>query len=136
MDFLRLCLSYFDYYYARIDAGVPQWLVGDKLRVRQILVNLLGNAAKFTEAGHIRLLVDSVTEDDGFYLRIKVEDTGIGIKKEDLSKLFVSFSQISTYENHNKEGTGLGLAISRELSRMMGGDILVESEFGKEAPSL
>lgn len=116
---------------AQVDDQVPEFLSGDKLRVRQILVNLIGNAAKFTEQGHIRLKVDTVTGGDSLCLRFQVADTGIGIKKEDMDKLFISFSQVSTYENHNKEGTGLGLAISRALSKMMGGDIQVESTYGK-----
>lgn len=116
-----------------VEDTIPDRLIGDKTRVRQILFNLIGNAAKFTDKGHIRLIVNALEKDGKIRLQMKVEDTGIGIRKQDIEKLFVSFSQVNTYQsrNHNKEGTGLGLAIAKSLSHMMGGDIRVESEYGK-----
>lgn len=114
-----------------IDEKLPNRLIGDRDRIKQILLNLIGNAVKFTEQGQITLSVGCFEENGKFYLQFRVADTGIGIKKQDLSRLFVSFSQLNAYQNHNKEGTGLGLAISRSLSQMMGGKIQVESEYGK-----
>ena len=116
---------------ADIDEALPCRLVGDRDRIKQILLNLIGNAVKFTEQGQITLSAGCLEENGKFYLRIRIADTGIGIKKQDVSKLFVSFSQLDAYQNHNKEGTGLGLAISKSLSQMMGGNIQVESEYGK-----
>lgn len=116
---------------ADIDEALPCRLVGDRDRIKQILLNLIGNAVKFTEQGQITLSAGCFEENGKFYLRIRIADTGIGIKKQDVSKLFVSFSQLDAYQNHNKEGTGLGLAISKSLSQMMGGNIQVESEYGK-----
>lgn len=113
------------------EPGLPEYLIGDKTRIKQILINLVGNSAKFTEQGYIRLRVDTGTENDKIRMRMQVEDTGIGIKKQDLNKLFVSFSQLNSYQSHNKEGTGLGLTIARSLTEMMGGNIQVESEYGK-----
>lgn len=116
---------------ADIDEALPCRLVGDRDRIKQILLNLIGNAVKFTEQGQITLSAGCLEENGKFYLRIRIADTGIGIKKQDVSKLFVSFSQLDAYQNHNKEGTGLGLAISKSLSQMMGGNIQVESEYEK-----
>lgn len=114
-----------------LESGFPEHLIGDKTRIKQILINLVGNSAKFTEEGHIRLIVESKAENDKIYVQMRVEDTGVGIKKQDLDKLFVSFSQLNSYQSHNKEGTGLGLTIAKALTQMMGGDIQVESEYGK-----
>lgn len=114
-----------------IDKTLPDKVFGDKTRVKQILINLLGNAAKFTEKGFIRLCISSENTDSTVCLTWKVKDTGIGIKKKDMEKLFISFNQVDTHHSHTKEGTGLGLAISRALSRMMGGDVTVESEYGR-----
>lgn len=113
-----------------IDKDVPNHLFGDKVRVKQILVNIVGNAIKFTEKGFIKLSVSSYYKDYQFYLKIKVKDTGIGIKKENLTKLFESFNQVDTHYNHNIEGTGLGLAICKSLCQLMNGSIQVESEYG------
>lgn len=114
-----------------IDSKVPALLIGDQTRVRQILINLIGNAVKFTDQGFIRLSVSGEKTAGTFRLVMKVEDTGIGIRKQDLAKLFVSFNQVDTHYSHNREGTGLGLAITQALCRMMGGDVAVESEYGK-----
>lgn len=118
-------------FHVEIEPGFPDHLIGDKTRIKQILINLAGNAAKFTEEGRIRLIAESKAENDKVYVQMRVEDTGVGIKKQDLDKLFVSFSQLNSYQSHNKEGTGLGLTIAKSLTQMMGGDIQVESEYGK-----
>lgn len=114
-----------------IDESLPAYLTGDMTRVKQILINLIGNAVKFTQEGYILLTMRCENKDDRLLLTMKVTDTGIGIKKQDLDKLFISFNQIDGQYKYSKEGTGLGLAISKSLSQMMGGDITVESEYQK-----
>lgn len=115
-----------------IDEKLPQKLYGDSLRIRQVIINIVNNAIKFTEKGCVRLriCVGSVTGND-VELLISVQDTGQGIKEEDLGKLFGSFMQVDSKRNHGKEGTGLGLAISKQLVELMGGTIGVRSEYGK-----
>ena len=111
---------------------LPSKLWGDNLRIKQILLNLTNNAAKFTSQGKIVLKVDyRKVSTEQMELHISVEDTGIGVKKEDLGKLFQSFQQVDSKRNRNIEGTGLGLAIARKLLTLMNGDIWVESEYGK-----
>ncbi len=114
-----------------IDKTLPRKLIGDEVRVRQVFVNVLNNAAKFTREGHIKLVVRGTKEDDGFRLCVRVEDTGTGIRQEDMQKLFKTFSRIEDKENHFVEGTGLGLALCRKLLNGMHGDIGVRSEYGK-----
>lgn len=115
-----------------IDENLPDNLLGDGLRIRQILINLLNNAVKFTEEGEIRLTIKILSAyENGYTLRYSVKDTGQGIKKEDLGKLFKAFSQVDTQKNHGKEGTGMGLSISSELISLMGGQLEVASEYGK-----
>ncbi|MDR0701416.1 MAG: response regulator [Azoarcus sp.] len=115
-----------------VDSHLPGMLVGDEMRVRQILLNLLSNAAKYTRKGHVFLTIDGKNAGpDELALRCEVRDTGIGIKVEDMGKLFADFVQIDSVKNRGIKGTGLGLAITRNLSRMMGGDITVESIYGK-----
>ncbi len=110
---------------------LPQVVRGDKMKVHQILINILGNAVKFTEKGKITLDIDFAPRQDGnLQISFMVTDTGIGIKKEDMGKLFNRFSQIDGRYNRKVEGTGLGLVLSRKLARLMGGDITVSSEFG------
>jgi len=99
----------------------------DRRRLNQIVTNLLSNAIKFTAAGHVRLGCG----EDGASVVIRVEDTGIGIGKEDLSRLFVPFRQVDSGLARQYEGTGLGLSICRRLSRKLGGRIDVESELGR-----
>lgn len=118
------------YFLLEIDQDVPAHLNGDMARVKQILVNIVGNAIKFTQKGYIKLVVSSFYKDQQFYMQFKVIDTGIGIRRQNLSKLFISFNQVDTHYNHNQEGTGLGLAISKSLCQLMDGDIGVESEYG------
>lgn len=114
-----------------INPDIPAQLFGDSIRIKQVLTNICGNAAKFTNKGFIKLKVDfkqrsSKTID----LLFSVEDSGIGIKPEETGKLFTSFHQVNSKRNRNIEGTGLGLAISKSLVNMMGGDISVQSEYG------
>ncbi len=111
--------------------GVPTMLKGDEIRLRQILINLLGNAVKFTEKGEVMLSVSSSPADDGrVELHFEVRDTGIGITQENLGKLFQFFTQVDSSTTRHYGGTGLGLAISRRLVEMMGGIIWAESERG------
>ncbi|MGN1417571.1 MAG: ATP-binding protein, partial [Oscillospiraceae bacterium] len=115
-----------------IAPDLPQDLFGDNIRIHQILLNLLNNAVKFTQQGEIRLTLGWERSNcDTILLKASVEDTGIGIKKEDLGKLFNSFRQLDSKRNRNIEGTGLGLAISQQLLQLMGGTISVESEYNK-----
>ncbi|HPF29636.1 MAG TPA: ATP-binding protein, partial [Lachnospiraceae bacterium] len=112
-----------------IDANIPREMKGDETRIRQILINLLNNAVKFTNQGSITLNIKWMEKDDmQGDLMIDVIDTGIGISQENLSKLFTAFGQIDTRKNRNVEGTGLGLAICKKLIDIMGGDISVESK--------
>ena len=115
-----------------INPHLPYKLEGDSVRLKQIILNLANNAAKFTSAGKILLRMDfaKVSEKE-VKLFVTVEDTGIGIKKADIGKLFQSFSQVDSKRNRNIEGTGLGLAISKQLLSLMNGDIHVESEYEK-----
>ncbi len=115
-----------------ISPNLPSKLIGDNVRIKQVLLNIANNAAKFTNAGKITLKMDYLQIDDGnIELNISVEDTGIGIKKEDRPKLFRSFQQLDSKRNRNIEGTGLGLAISKQLLHLMKGEIWVESEYEK-----
>jgi len=121
-----LDLTYFQ------DEDVPAMIVSDEIRLRQVLINLLGNAVKFTEKGEVTLSVGSSKAAAGkCALTFAIKDTGIGISEENLSKLFQSFTQVHSSTNRYYGGTGLGLAISRRLVEMMGGNITVESEPGK-----
>ena len=115
-----------------VDAVVPRVLVGDALRLRQILTNLLGNAVKFTDRGSVTAIVTVESEDDAAVtLRFAVADTGIGIEPGDRERLFEPFSQADMTTTRRFGGTGLGLAISRRLVRLMGGAIGVDSVAGR-----
>jgi signal transduction histidine kinase/FixJ family two-component response regulator len=113
---------------------VPEEITTDPVRLRQILVNLVGNAVKFTEKGSIRVVVQRDAESDGCEkLRFDIIDTGIGIADEHVSMLFQPFSQVDASSRRRFGGTGLGLAISRRLATMLGGDISVSGALGKGA---
>jgi signal transduction histidine kinase/DNA-binding response OmpR family regulator len=115
-----------------INNDVPALVRGDPGRLRQILVNLANNAVKFTEKGEVVIRSALEQEDDKYpVIRFSVTDTGIGIPKDRMDRLFQSFSQVDASTTRRYGGTGLGLAISKELSGMMGGRIGVESEYGK-----
>lgn len=115
-----------------IDPEIPSVLIGDEMRLRQILLNLLNNAVKFTDEGHILLKVIWEEEDKTKgILKVWVLDTGIGIAKEDIPTLFTSFSRFNQQRNHNIEGTGLGLSICKNLLTLMNGSIHVNSILGK-----
>ncbi|GHV90992.1 hypothetical protein AGMMS50268_14950 [Spirochaetia bacterium] len=127
-------------FYTNIDAAIPNMLIGDEVRIRQIILNLLGNSVKYTEKGFISLTitreempsVSSASEKKNtVMLKISVADSGFGIKSEDQKKLFGEFVQVDTKKNLGIEGTGLGLAITKRLCVAMGGDITLESEYGK-----
>ena len=114
-----------------VDGAVPATVVGDPWRLRQVIVNLLGNAVKFTDHGTVGLDVDVADGgDDGVVLRFAVSDTGIGIEPDNLGRIFESFSQADGSTSRRYGGTGLGLAICRELVGLMGGTIEVDSEPG------
>jgi two-component system, sensor histidine kinase and response regulator len=115
-----------------VDEKVPSHVVGDPVRLRQILVNLVGNAIKFTERGEILVEVSlSRNEPDGVMLNFVVEDTGIGIPSEQCAKVFESFHQVDGSMTRARGGSGLGLSITRQLVELMGGKISVESELGR-----
>ncbi|MBT1064336.1 response regulator [Bowmanella sp. Y26] len=110
---------------------LPKKLIGDAARIRQVLTNLVGNAIKFTRHGHVRLAVKGEDQANGLYeLVFKIEDTGIGISREDRHKLFSAFSQLDGAINREYQGTGLGLAICQELVKLMRGSIELHSEQG------
>jgi signal transduction histidine kinase/AmiR/NasT family two-component response regulator len=110
---------------------LPSSLFGDDLRVKQILNNLLSNAFKYTKKGTVVLDLNCRHDGNNVWVSICVSDTGIGIRREDIEKLFSDFNQVDTKANRAIEGTGLGLSITKKLVELMDGDISVESEYGK-----
>ena len=115
----------------RVGPEVPGWLVGDPVRIRQVLTNLAGNAVKFTDRGAVDLEASILAQDqDNATLQVRVRDTGMGIPTDRLSDIFESFTQIEGGSSRRHGGTGLGLAICRELIGLMGGRIGVESRLG------
>jgi signal transduction histidine kinase/DNA-binding response OmpR family regulator len=115
----------------RIDPKLPQEVIGDVGRFRQIITNLLGNAVKFTERGHVLIDVSGTSRDGSVALAVRVEDTGIGIPDEKLKTVFEKFAQVDSTSTRRYEGTGLGLAIASRLVQLMGGRIEVESILGR-----
>lgn len=115
----------------RVDPTLPSRLFGDEIRIRQILINLLNNAVKYTHEGSVSLSVAGTVQDNLVTLEFSVEDTGIGIKEEDISKLFAEFERIEEERNRNIEGTGLGMSITSQLLDMMGSRLKVESVYGE-----
>ena len=114
-----------------IEPDIPKIFVGDPVRIRQIILNLLGNAVKFTEKGEIEISAKCEVRSEKCDLIISVKDTGIGIPADKLSKIFESFTQADDFITRKYGGTGLGLTISKRLAEMMGGGIRVESSPGK-----
>ena len=114
-----------------VKEDLPDGLYGDENKIRQIMINLLNNAVKYTEKGSVSLDIAGSVNEDTVSLEIKVSDTGIGIKEKDLGKLFEKFSRIDEKRNKDIEGTGLGLAICAGMVKFMGGTIEVDSTYGK-----
>ena len=107
------------------------FVTADQTRVKQVVLNLISNACKFTEKGKITVGVNKIVQDGGDLISIDVSDTGIGMSEEQMSKLFNSFVQADSSTTRKYGGTGLGLTISKQLAILMGGDVVVNSEFGK-----
>lgn len=118
-------------FYHSIAEDVPVELIGDKVLVKHILNNLLSNAIKYTEKGTVKIDIHSINRGDDATLMINVSDTGRGIKKEYIDKLFTKFERLDIEKNTTTQGTGLGLAITKSYIDMMGGKINVQSEFGR-----
>jgi signal transduction histidine kinase/CheY-like chemotaxis protein len=115
-----------------VDPDLPAMILGDIVRIRQVMLNLANNAVKFTEKGHVFISCEKKSvENNQVTVDFKVEDTGIGISKENQKKLFKTFTQTDSSTTRKYGGTGLGLTISKELVSLMGGDILVDSTPGK-----
>jgi PAS domain S-box-containing protein len=117
-------------FFLEVDSTIPNYLIGDEVRLRQILLNLLSNATKYTRNGFIKMVVRGKIQEQTVFLTFEISDTGIGIKEEDVKKLFGTFIQFDKETNKGIVGTGLGLAISRNLTRLMKGDIDVQSQYG------
>ena len=118
---------------SEFDMSIPCRYLGDEGRIKQILINLLNNALKFTKKGHVKISVAGIPGEspDTERLIFRVEDTGCGIRKEDMERIFENFRQLDTKRSRNAEGTGLGLSISRHLAELMGGSVRVESVYGE-----
>ena len=115
-------------FFRRLEGELPGWIFGDENRLRQVLSNLLSNALKYTVEGEIEWLISCTPPG---LLRFDVKDTGLGIRAEDQSRLFLPFEQLDVRKNRNVIGTGLGLAISRDLCHLMGGRLWFDSEYGE-----
>ncbi|MBQ8147473.1 MAG: response regulator [Lachnospiraceae bacterium] len=114
-----------------IDSEIPRILYGDGIRIRQVVINLLNNAVKFTDVGSVQLSLKRVSQTEEYVeILVSIKDTGIGIKEEDLGKLFGAYEQLDRKRNAGKEGSGLGLSISSQIIELMGGKLQVRSEYG------
>lgn len=113
------------------DKNIPEYLFGDKQRVKQVTINLLTNAVKYTQQGYVEFRVNCVTKDNNVRIILEVEDSGIGVKEENYDKLFSKFDRIDEDKNAGIEGTGLGLAITKKLVELMNGKINVKSVYGQ-----
>ncbi len=116
---------------AFIESSMPAKLIGDEIRIKQVLLNLLSNATKFTKKGNIFFSATTELLNGVAHFKFIVKDTGMGIKEEDMERLFMQFERVDTKKNRNIEGTGLGLAITKQLCEMMGGTISVTSTKGE-----
>jgi signal transduction histidine kinase/CheY-like chemotaxis protein len=114
-----------------IAEDLPDIIYGDELRMRQVITNIVNNAIKYTREGYVSFDIGRITEDGEEFIVVKVSDTGIGIKKEDIPKIFMAFEQADIQKNRGIIGTGLGLAITNRFVKMMHGEVSVESEYGK-----
>ncbi len=127
---LRAQDKYLDFF-VHINPKIPSEMTGDEIRLKQILLNILSNAVKYTHEGYVFLTVESEEKGDDYELKFIVNDTGIGIKDEDRKHLFTEFERLDAQKNRNIVGTGLGLSITKKLCEMMNGSISVKSEYGK-----
>ncbi|SFB06831.1 Signal transduction histidine kinase [Acetitomaculum ruminis DSM 5522] len=118
-------------YIINVDPDIPSKLFGDDGRIKQVILNVVNNAAKYTQEGSVILSIGAKMVDLSAVLEITVKDTGMGIREEDKEKLFKSFSQLDKIKNKNIEGTGLGLTISKQLVSLMNGEIIFESKYGE-----
>ena len=119
-------------FFMDIDPNIPSTLFGDEVHFRQIINNFLSNAVKYTPSGHVTLRLRELSRSGGMVrLSVEVSDTGIGIKEEDIGRLFGNFTRLDEQKNRYIEGTGLGLALTEKLVKLMGGEITVKSEYGK-----
>ncbi len=119
-------------YKQTIESEIPDQLIGDELRVRQIMINLLNNAVKYTDSGKVELEISGKEQNDSsLSLCICVKDTGIGIRSEDLPNIFGDFQRLDEERNNQIEGTGLGLSIVKRMIGLMNGNISVESKYGE-----
>ncbi|MBO4414993.1 MAG: response regulator [Lachnospiraceae bacterium] len=117
-----------------LDKDMPGKLNGDEVRIKQIITNILTNAVKYTEKGSVTFTVGCTKADsdpDSVMLNVAVKDTGVGIRKEDIQKIFIEFERLDEKNNRNIEGTGLGMSITRSLLEMMGSSLKVESVYGE-----
>lgn len=114
-----------------LDEKLPSMLYGDDVRLRQIITNLLTNAVKYTPEGVVELVVGGTVKGSVLTMHVEVRDTGIGIKEEDISRLFADYERIEENRNRNIEGTGLGIGITQKLLSMMGSELKVKSKYGK-----
>ncbi|MDR2349662.1 MAG: hypothetical protein LBF41_03400, partial [Deltaproteobacteria bacterium] len=119
-------------YDVRVRPDIPSLLFGDPVRIRQILINIINNAIKYTEKGHVQVIIGcQKADEESVFLHFKVSDTGIGIKNEDLKLLFNEFTQLDQSKHKGIEGTGLGLTIAKNLALSMGGNISVTTAYGE-----
>ena len=119
-------------FFIEVDETAPDGLYGDEVRIRQVIVNILNNAVKYTHKGSVKFTVGWQESADGFaVMKFSSIDTGIGIRKEDIGKLFSKFQRLDLQKNRTVEGTGLGLSITMNLVRMMKGEVKVKSDYGK-----
>lgn len=114
-----------------IDANVPRILYGDDKRIRQILLNLLSNAVKYTEKGSVTLKLTYTLEGDNAILHYSIKDTGIGIRKEDIGKIYDEFQRIDIFRNRDVEGTGLGMPLVQQFLKLMGSELRINSKYEK-----
>ncbi len=114
-----------------VDRNLPRGLCGDDKRIKQVLLNLLTNAVKYTEKGTITFSANRLNEEDNAVIRYSVRDTGIGIKKDDLNKIYDAYQRLDMEHNRNVEGTGLGMKIAKQFLTLMDSELHIESEYGK-----